>query len=207
MIGTSGTGDAQPAGLRARKRRETLQRITAAALRLFVANGFEATTLDAIAAEAGISRRTFFYYFKSKDDVLLSLQGGLGDMLAAALAAAPPGAGPLPAVRRAIVESSAAYPREQMIVLDRLMRSSEAVQMRKQASYVQHERTLFAALVRLWPDPARAPALRLLAMLSIGVIRLSLDLWSAEGGTRPLADLIEDAFDALEAEFAGGGGG
>ncbi len=60
-------------GVRERKRRETLQRITDAGIRLFVEKGYEATTLDEIAAAAGISRRTFFYYFKSKDEILLSL--------------------------------------------------------------------------------------------------------------------------------------
>ena len=53
-------------GLRERKKRETLQRITETGLKLFVENGYEATTLEAIAAEASIARRTFFYYFKSK---------------------------------------------------------------------------------------------------------------------------------------------
>ncbi|MFF5010942.1 TetR family transcriptional regulator [Streptomyces phaeochromogenes] len=57
-------------GLRERKRRETRQRITHVGMRLFLTNGFDATTLDMIAAAADVSRRTFFSYFDSKDDVL-----------------------------------------------------------------------------------------------------------------------------------------
>jgi len=57
--------------LRDRKRCETRQRIVDTGRRLFSEKGFEATTLDAIALEAGISRRTFFSYFTSKEDVLL----------------------------------------------------------------------------------------------------------------------------------------
>jgi AcrR family transcriptional regulator len=53
-------------GLRERKKRETLQRIAETGLKLFIAQGYEGTTLEAIAEAAGISRRTFFYYFKSK---------------------------------------------------------------------------------------------------------------------------------------------
>jgi AcrR family transcriptional regulator len=53
-------------GLRARKRRETRQRIAETGLKLFVRKGYDATTLEAIAAAAGISARTFFYYFKTK---------------------------------------------------------------------------------------------------------------------------------------------
>ena len=62
-----------PEGWRERKRRETLQRIAEMGLKLFIANGYEATTLEAIAAASGISARTFFYYFKSKEDILLAV--------------------------------------------------------------------------------------------------------------------------------------
>ncbi|MGE6036642.1 TetR family transcriptional regulator, partial [Klebsiella pneumoniae] len=65
---------APPTGVRERKRRETLRRITDAGVRLFIEKGFDGTTVDEVAAAAGISRRTFFHYFDSKDDILLSLQ-------------------------------------------------------------------------------------------------------------------------------------
>lgn len=185
-------------GLRERKRRETLQRITDAAVRLFLAQGYEATTLDAIAAKAGISRRSFFSYFKSKDDILLSLQGSVADEVAAEVRKAPPGSTPLHAVRDALIAACAPYPADEMIVIDRLMRSSEAVQARKQASYVQQEKTLFEALRERWPEPERETALRLVAMMSIGAVRLSLDALSREGGRRSLVELLGEAFDALE---------
>jgi AcrR family transcriptional regulator len=187
-------------GLRERKRRETLQRITDAGTRLFIAHGYEGTTLDAIAAEADISRRTFFYYFKSKDEILLAMQAGLGDMLAAGLAQEPPGQTPLQAIRNVMVRISGAYDPAEMLILDRLMRSSETVMARKQASYVQHEATLFAALREHWPEPGRETALRLVAMLSIGALRVSLETFNREDGRRPIAILLNEAFDALQAE-------
>ena len=188
-------------GLRQRKRRETLQRITDAGICLFIEKGYEATTLDEIAAAAGISRRTFFYYFKSKDDILLSLQSGMGDMIVDALQHAPRDRRPLDAIRDAIVKVCAAVPADDMIAIDRLMRSSEAVQARKQASYIQHERALFAALRERWPEPERETGLRLVAMLAIGATRLASDALSREGGKRPLTELLHEAFDALESEI------
>lgn len=191
-------GAAPAVGRREQKRQETLRRITDAALRLFIDKGYEAATLDAIAAEAGISRRNFFNYFKSKDDILLSLQGSLGDEVAAEVRTAPPGKSPLRATRDALIRLCAPYPADEMIVIDRLMRSSEAVQARKQASYVQQELTLFNALRDRWPEPERETALRLVAMMSIGAVRLSLDTLSREGGKRSLVELLAEAFDALE---------
>ncbi len=193
--------NAAPEGLRERKRRETLKRITDAGMCLFIEKGYEATTLDDIAAVAGISRRTFFYYFKSKDDILLSLQSGMGDMIVDALQHAPRDRRPLDAIRDAIVTVCAAVPADDMIAIDRLMRSSEAVQARKQASYIQHERALFAALRERWPEPERETGLRLVAMLAIGATRLACDALSREGGKRPLTELLHEAFDALESEI------
>lgn len=46
-------------------------RIAAAARELFATNGYEHTTVDAIAERAGVARRTFFRYFRSKDDAIL----------------------------------------------------------------------------------------------------------------------------------------
>jgi AcrR family transcriptional regulator len=49
---------------------DTRARIAAAAFELFAARGYDGTTVDAIAERAGIARRTFFRYFRSKDDVI-----------------------------------------------------------------------------------------------------------------------------------------
>ncbi len=188
-------------GLREHKRRETLRRITDAGMCLFIEKGYEATTLDEIAAKAGISRRTFFYYFKSKDDILLSLQNGMGDMLVAALREEPQDKRPLHAIRDAILKVCAPIPADDMIAIDRLMRSSEAVQARKQASYIQHEKALFAALRERWPKPERETGLRLVAMMAIGAMRLASDALSREDGKRPFDELLHEAFDALEGEI------
>ena len=87
MLIPENPAEAKPEGWREQKRRQTLQRITDSALRLFAQNGYEATTLDAIAAAAGISRRTFFYYFKSKEEILAAWQKGLPEAFRAAILA------------------------------------------------------------------------------------------------------------------------
>ena len=58
------------AGRRGRPPGTSRRELEVIALRLFTAKGFEETTVDQIAAEAGVSRRAFFRYFDSKPDVL-----------------------------------------------------------------------------------------------------------------------------------------
>jgi AcrR family transcriptional regulator len=191
-------------GLRERKRQETLRRITDAGICLFIEQGIDATTLDEIAAAAGISRRTFFHYFRSKDDILLSLQNGMGEMIAERVRQAGDAVSPFDAIRASVIAVCAEVPTDDMVAIDRLMRSSPAVQARKQASYVEHERTLLAALRLRWPDPAREMALRVVAMLAIGAIRLATEALGQEDEKRSLIELLHAAFDALTGELPNG---
>ncbi|NYD22398.1 TetR family transcriptional regulator [Kineococcus aurantiacus] len=56
--------------LRERRRAETTTAVARAALDLALADGWDAVTVDDVAARAGISRRTFFNYFATKDEAL-----------------------------------------------------------------------------------------------------------------------------------------
>ena len=62
----------QPLGLRDRTRLAVRDQIARAATALFVSQGFDRTTIDEVAAAAGLSRRSFFRYFETKEDVVLS---------------------------------------------------------------------------------------------------------------------------------------
>lgn len=189
-------------GLRERKRRETRQRIAEAGRRLFLANGYEGTTLDAIAAEAGISRRAFFSYFKSKDDIILFWQEVDSAQLIADLLKTSPDVPPLEAIREVMVKHIARYTTEQMTTIDNLMRSSESLLARKQVRYLEQEQALFNALCEVWRQPERRPALQMVAVVATGAMRLALQAWREQTGTRkPVAEFLQDAFDSLKAEF------
>jgi len=190
------------AGRREQKRLETLQRIAETGLKLFIAHGYEGTTLEAIAEAAGISRRTFFYYFKSKEEVLLAWQGsGFAQALRPTLLNESPDQTPFVAVRNCLSKLAALYVTKDSLIVDRLLRSTEALRSRKQAHFVEMEEALFAALCELWPQPKRRIALRLVAMVSMGALRLSIERWRQDNGKRPLAKYLLENFAVLEAEI------
>lgn len=70
-----------PVGLRERRRRETLSEITEAALDLFESRGVAATTVDDIAQAVGISARTFFRYFPTKEHAVFHEDEAIDRML------------------------------------------------------------------------------------------------------------------------------
>jgi AcrR family transcriptional regulator len=63
-----------PPTLRARKKAETWSAIHEAAAALAVRHGVEGTTVEAVAAAAGVSPRTFFNYFPAKEDAILGMR-------------------------------------------------------------------------------------------------------------------------------------
>lgn len=193
-------------GARDRKRRETRERIAETALRLFLANGYEGTTLDVIAAEAGISRRTFFSYFDSKDDIVMFWQEAGWASMRADLLKTSPDVPPLDAVRDLMIEYISRYTTEEMTTLDRLVRSSETLLARKQTFYARQEQALFATLCEVWRQPHRRTALWMVAVVSIGAMRLTTQRWNdADGPRKPMADFLRDAFDSVRSELCPAG--
>jgi AcrR family transcriptional regulator len=81
---------ATPAG-----RRQLRLSLASAAVDLFVAQGYEATTVDEIAAAAGVGRRTFFRYFDAKDDVLFANHDEIVEEMEQAFATADPARDPV----------------------------------------------------------------------------------------------------------------
>jgi AcrR family transcriptional regulator len=191
-------------GWRDRKRRLTAARIAETGLRLFVEQGFEATTLDAIAAAAGIARRTFFHYFDSKEALLFAYEERAEQGMRAALDGMPTDMPPFEAMRGAVMTMVSEFGTEETRIFNKLLRSTEALRARKQANYARQERFLLTTLREKWPDPSQALPLSLVAMIGIGTLRIAADAWSAEGGVRPLRAFLEDSFAALPDQPMGG---
>ncbi len=76
-------------------------RLQQAAIKLFRERGYDRTTAADIAADAGVTERTFFRHFPDKREVLFDGQAVLNDALTASIADAPPGLGPLDTLFRA----------------------------------------------------------------------------------------------------------
>jgi AcrR family transcriptional regulator len=97
-----------PKSLSQRKLEVVREALAAAAEELFLSRGFEHTTVEEIARAAGVSRRTFFRYYETKEDVLVERSERWGERFYVELAARPREEPPLLAIRNALVPAVAA---------------------------------------------------------------------------------------------------
>jgi AcrR family transcriptional regulator len=108
----SSDGERRALGLRERKKAKTRATIQQQALRLFQGQGFDATTVEQIAAAAEISPSTFFRYFPTKEDVVL--WDDLDPVLIAAFEAQPTELSPIEALRGALRVVFTALPAQEL---------------------------------------------------------------------------------------------
>ncbi|MFE2165675.1 TetR/AcrR family transcriptional regulator [Streptomyces sp. NPDC059447] len=92
-------------GLRERKKRRTRDALLRAALLLFLARGYERTTVDEITDAVDVSQRTFFRYFANKEEVAFAVQDLVESHFVAALESRPAGEGPFEAMRAAVLDA------------------------------------------------------------------------------------------------------
>lgn len=189
--------------LKDRKRQQTSARIVAAAVELFTARGFDATTADDIAAAADCSRSTLFRYFGTKEDILF---GDVYVMLAQVreeLAAAHPCADPWQTAKDVGVarfveyfSGEAALPRACV----RLWFTHPAPLSRYLDINHRWERVLaeFFAIER-GVDPGTDLESQLRACAAVGAVRSVIMAYSVPG--TDVRDAIAEAFALLESGF------
>ncbi|WP_420469912.1 TetR/AcrR family transcriptional regulator [Brevundimonas sp. FT23042] len=175
-------------------------RITTSALELFGRQGYEATTLEAVAAEAGISPRTFFHYFKSKEDIVLAWQDGLPGQLRSAILAETGAGTPLEVLKQALLKLLDGYDATSADVIIQLIRSSDRLQVANHAKLMNLEDAAAQALESRWPDMERRSGLRIAATVAVGALRIALDRRASAPEAGSVSVLFEELFKALEIE-------
>lgn len=184
--------------LRERKKDQTRQALSDAALELFARRGYDATTVEEIAEAAGVSRRTFFRYFGGKEAVVFPERERRMESLRALLAQSPPGEPALEAVRRGLLMLARDYTcsRERVILQQRIVESSPALLAYDFELDKRWEAAIADALggKRRGTRGRRA---RLVAGAVMGLIRTTLREWYASGGRKNLTALGEEAFALL----------
>jgi AcrR family transcriptional regulator len=192
-----------PAGLRERKKAKTRAAIRDHAMRLFEEQGYSATTVEQIAEAAEVSQSTFFRYFPTKEDVILT--DDYDPLIVDAIKAQPAGVSPV----RALIEGMRS-------VFLRLSPEEWESERRRQRIYqtvpelraaamnqtVSAVDMLAAALADRDGKPADDLVYRVVAGAMVGVVLAVAPPGGSNGGFQA-ADFarVEDALEMLEEQF------
>ena len=173
-------------GLRERKKLATWRAIRATALRLFNERGFDAVSIDEIAAAAEISRTTFFNYFSGKEAVVFDPDPEEPEQWRAMLAARPGGEtiwDGITSVLLAYTERTA----DRVVVRKRLRDKSPAL-----AQGASDRRDRFYAELREWAAARAGDELRstLQVNLAAAAVMTAYDRWDCDEPVAVLLDLM-----------------
>jgi AcrR family transcriptional regulator len=129
-------------------KRRTRTTLRDAALELFLAQGYDATTTDQVATKAGVSTRTFFRYFDSKDEVLFSGQRFWSERVADMVAHQPSELKPMDAMCETLIELATGISREALVRYERIVNSSVSLQGRSSVELVENTRRIAEGLAK-----------------------------------------------------------
>ena len=172
------------------------------ALRLFTDRGFDHTTIEQIAAEAGVSKRTFFRYFSSKASVLWSEFDREVEVIRAALAGVPAGVPMMDAIRRAGVAANHYGPQDvpELRMRMNLISSVPALHASAALHYDAWERAISDFAATRMGQPAESLYPLAVGRATLAACRAAYDRWSARADA-DLTFYLDAALTALATGF------
>jgi AcrR family transcriptional regulator len=185
--------------LREQKKSATRQRLVAVAVRAFSVDGYAETTVDDIAGAAGVSPRTFFHYFPTKQDVLLGHERALLADLVAAVTDADASHSAARALWDAVERLAQHFDREsaQLRPLYALIIGEPSVHRRSLELQTEWEHELAGALSPRLRGQSRDHRAHVLAATALACLRSSARQWATQIDGRSLHSRLRGARQSL----------
>lgn len=192
---------ATPRGLQERKRRALRTELSDVVLQLLTDRDFESVTIDEMAAAAGVSRRTFFRYFTSKDDVVFAFLDQWALRLCDDIVARPPGEDPVTAVQHSFRQLTAAY-EGRALALVRLVQRTPSLRSQERI----HREHLRLAIVealgrRLGLDPQEDLRPHVLASIAFAPLDAAMVAWFGARSDQDVGSLLDEALATFRVEL------
>ncbi|MFF9457156.1 TetR family transcriptional regulator [Streptomyces flaveolus] len=177
-------------------------RLSQVAFEVFLREGFDHVTVNAVSAAAGVSRSTFLRYFSSKEDAVLCAFDAEDEQAAAALRACPPEQDDWTALRHAVTALLEPFRRSQQdfLPLARLVETTPALSAGRREKQIPWRDTLARALSeRAGGASFATPPLSALVRASAAVecMNIAVARWATSDGREDLDELLDASFAAL----------
>ncbi|MEV5569921.1 TetR family transcriptional regulator [Spirillospora sp. NPDC052269] len=188
-------------GLRERKKAATRDALSRAATRLALEHGVEGVTVDAIAASAGVSTRTFHNYFPGKEEAIVAPLTDAARALLTGLAGRPADEPVWDSVRAVLHEVITPPDRfGETVALLRIVRADPSLVASQLCGLGQMQAEAAAVIAaRTGTDPTRDLYPHLVAGVMGMMMRVTVNLWLDGGGVADLPELVDSALAQFRA--------
>ncbi|MFJ7217429.1 TetR/AcrR family transcriptional regulator [Amycolatopsis sp. NPDC098790] len=184
-----------------RSRQAVVAEIVETALALFAEQGYEATTIAQIAKQAGVSQRSLFRYFGSKEDLVCGAQDELGELLFATVEKQPADVSVWDALRAGFITiSTTGYTAERVLEITTLIFANPPLRAR----YLEKRLAWQVSLVpiveaRLGIESGPVPDPRALGIIAAALASLDVasQLWVRHGGDADPVRLYDEVVAAI----------
>jgi AcrR family transcriptional regulator len=172
-------------------------RLHAAALELFLEQGFSTTTVPQIAERAGLTTRSFFRYYADKREVLFAGEDELPRVVEQIFQDADPELSPMDVIHiglKTVVIPRLQPFRDEFLIRRTIVHSDEGLQERELRKLAILHRAAAAAFTRRGLSPLDA---NISGRLAVTVYDTTLDIWLADDVELPLHDILDNVLRAL----------
>jgi AcrR family transcriptional regulator len=190
---------------RSEHKTRTKHALRTAALELFAAKGYDEATTEEIAERAGVSARTFFRYFPTKESVLWAGEYDWVQAFNTAFLDEPAELADIDAMRNAFVSAASSFARGRRFfaMYQRAVASSPTLRGRGQEHRDDNVRSLAAAIATRRQLDAADEGCWLLAALGLLVYTRTLERWLDGPTSTNLGELIDAEFTLMRSMFDG----
>ena len=184
-----------PYSVRATKKRETRRALSSAALQLASERGLNGFTVEEVAAAAGVSPRTFFNYFRSKEAAIIGLDEDELDAVCAELEARPADEGPVEALAATLIPHGPALTEEAdaYVLRNQLVERHPELLPHVLAVRHQSETALTEALARRLGASAYDPYPAVVTAATWGALRAAAEWHQRVQPPQTLSETLHDA--------------
>lgn len=196
------TATGAPATLWDRTRQLASREILETALRLFTEQGYDETTIAQIAREAGVSQRTLFRYFGTKEDLLGGDQDRFGQVLTDTISEQPAEAGVWEALRAGVAAVLALHDsREQALERFRLLHNTASLRAGWLEKRLRFQEDLLPLITARMDTPSAVgttdPRARAVIATAFACLDAASMTWVGNDGKGDIMDLYDECLAAV----------
>ena len=176
------------------------ERLTRAALALFVEHGYDATTVAQIADRAGLTKSTFFRHFTDKREVLFGGQDLLTELFSEAIRTAPAAATPADCLAAALESAAVAFTPERQEFAPQRQAVIAANSELQERELLKGARLASAMADALRARGAGDVAARVAGQLGVLALSITYARWAAPANRQPFAEIAHVVLRDLQAQ-------